>query len=91
MAGIAEAVRTASEVLGDGPVGRRVTALTIGPLRVDTQLPPPHEFPWRRKVTEPLTTLNGLGTGLLISVDEIHAVDGSELSELAVVVQHLIR
>lgn len=91
VARIADAVRTASEELGDGPAGRRVTALTIGPVRVDTQLPPPREVHWRRGVTELLTILDGFGTGLLISVDEIHAVDRSELSELAAVVQHLIR
>ncbi|WP_312875835.1 ATP-binding protein [Arthrobacter terrae] len=91
VARIADAVRTASEEMGDGPVGRRVTGVTIGPIRVDTQLPPPREVHWRRRVTDLLTTLGEFGTGLLISVDEIHAVDRSELSELAAVVQHLIR
>ena len=77
--------------IGDGPVGRRVTALTHGRVRVDTQLPPPREVHRRRSVTELLTTLQGFGTGLLISVDKIHAVDRSALSELAAVIQHPIR
>lgn len=88
---IAATIRTAAEELGDGPKGRRVTALTIGPVRVDTQLPAERELSWRRWATDLLDQLEKFDTGLLISIDEIHAVDRSELSDIAAVVQHLIR
>ncbi len=86
---IGESIRTANEELGEGSPGRRVTGVTVGPLRVETQLPPEKPLNWRRTASELLANLNRQGTGLLISVDEIHAVDRTELSELAAVVQHL--
>lgn len=85
------AVRAAADELGEGPVGRRITGITVGAVRVDTQLPAVREIHWRRLVTDLLETLNRQGTGLLISIDEIHAVDRNEISEIAAVVQHLIR
>jgi hypothetical protein len=88
---IASAVRSAAEELGDGPAGRRITGVTLGVVRVDTQLPPVPEIHWRRQITELLVKLSAQDTGLLISIDEIHAVDRTELSEIAAVVQHLIR
>ena len=88
---IGSAVRTAAEELGDGPAGRRVTGVTLGILRVDTQLPAAREVHWRRQITELLEKLGEQDTGLLISIDEIHAMDRTELSEIAAVVQHLIR
>jgi hypothetical protein len=91
VARIGSAVRAAAEELGDGPPGRRITGLTVGMLRLDTQLPPAPEVHWRRQLTELLQKLSEHETGLLISIDEIHAVDRSELSEIAAVVQHLIR
>lgn len=88
---IGSAVRSAAEELGDGPAGRRITGLTLGVVRVDTQLPPVPEIHWRRQITELLEKLRTRETGLLISIDEIHAVDRTELAEIAAVVQHLIR
>ncbi|MEO3931440.1 AAA family ATPase [Micrococcaceae bacterium Sec7.4] len=88
---IGSAIRTAAEELGDGPIGRRITGVTLGVVRVDTQLPAVRELHWRRQATELLEKLATQGTGLLISIDEIHAVDRAELSEIAAVVQHLIR
>ncbi|MEZ2391758.1 ATP-binding protein [bacterium RCC_150] len=88
---IGSAVRAAAEELGDGPMGRRITGVTLGVIRVDTQLPPVPEIHWRRQITELLEKLNTQETGLLLSIDEIHAVDRTELSEIAAVVQHLIR
>lgn len=88
---IGSAIRAAGEELGDGPTGRRITGVTLGMFRVDTQLPAVRELHWRRQATELLAKLNAKGTGLLISIDEIHAVDRTELSEIAAVVQHLIR
>lgn len=88
---IGSAVSAAVEELGEGPAGRRITGVTLGIVRVDTQLPPVREVHWRRQITELLEKLNAQETGLLISIDEIHAVDRTELSEIAAVVQHLIR
>lgn len=88
---IGSAIRAASEELGDGPAGRRITGVTLGVVRVDTQLPAVRELHWRRQATELLEKLAAQGTGLLISIDEIHAVDRTELSDIAAVVQHLIR
>ena len=88
---IGSAVSAAAEELGEGPAGRRITGLTLGIVRVDTQLPLVREVHWRRQITELLEKLGAQETGLLISIDEIHAVDRTELSEIAAVVQHLIR
>lgn len=88
---IGESIRTANEELGEGSPGRRVTGVTVGPHQVETQLPPEKPLNWRRTASELLANLNRQGTGLLISVVEIHAVDRTELSELAAVVQYLIR
>lgn len=88
---IAESVRLADEELGDGPPARKLTSLTLGPVRFDTQLPAERQVHWRRLAAQLLGRLHGHQSGLLITVDEIHAVDRTELSELAAVVQHLIR
>lgn len=88
---IAESVRLADEELGDGPPSRRITGVSIGPVRVETQLPPDRQVHWRRLSARLLERLRGHQSGLLITVDEIHAVDRTELSELTAVVQHLIR
>lgn len=85
------AVRAAAEELGSGPAGRRITGITMGPVRVDTALPPVRDIHWRRRITELLEELHQQGTGVLISIDEIHAVDRMELAEIAAVAQHLIR
>lgn len=85
------AVGAAVEELGDGPAGRRITGITVGPVRVDTALPPARDIHWRRRITELLETLHGHGTGLLISIDEIQGVNRAELTDIAAVVQHLIR
>ena len=91
MVRLAEATRRHLEELGDGPPSRRVTAVVAAGFGLTTQLPPERQIAWRELATELLTLLARRGTGLLITVDEIHAVDRRELSELAAVVQHLIR
>lgn len=79
------------EELGDGPPGRRITGVSAGGFGLTTQLPQERERGWRDLVTELLSILDHNDTGLVISVDEIHAVDRTELTTLAAVVQHLIR
>lgn len=49
------------------------------------------EIHWRRQITDLLGLLAKRGTGLLISIDEVHAVDTHALTEITAVVQHLIR
>lgn len=89
---IGESIRTAGEELGEGPPGRRITGVALAGLgRIETQLRADRPANWRRTASELLAILDRQGTGLLISVDEIHAVDRTELAELAAVVQHLIR
>jgi hypothetical protein len=88
---LASAMTRQLEELGDGPPGRRVIAVTAGGFGVTTQLPPTREPLWRETATALATMLNGHETGLLITIDEIHAVKRDELTELAAVVQHLIR
>lgn len=88
---IDSAVRTATHELGNGPTGRRITGLTLGPLAVATQVPSQPTTHWRSNITELLKILKRHDTGLMISIDEIHAVDRVELTEIAAVVQHLIR
>ncbi|WBL19745.1 ATP-binding protein [Citricoccus sp. NR2] len=67
---------------------QRITA------QVDTfesELASEKEPHWRHTITRLLIRLAEMDKGLLITVDEIHAIDRDELDELATVVQHLIR
>lgn len=91
MGRIADAMRTNLDDLGDRPPARRVTSVTVAGVGVATQLPPDREFSWRNLATSLLSLLDTHDTGLLITVDEIHAVDRREMSELAANIQHLIR
>ena len=77
--------------LGEGPAGRRITAISIAGTAITTQLPTT-EMKTLRELAQELTgILDSNQSGLLITIDEIHAVDRTELSALAAVVQHLIR
>ena len=89
---IGEAMRRLTNELGDGPTsGRRVTALSVAGFAVTTQLAPEEQVDWRVRGSELLRLLAQRGTGLVITVDEIHAADRTELSQLAADVQHFIR
>ena len=88
---IGEAMRRLTDDLGDGPTGRRVTALSIAGFSVTTQLAPEEQVDWRARGAALLRLLAHRGTGLVITVDEIHAADRTELSQLAADVQHFIR
>lgn len=77
--------------LGDGPPARKITAFSAAGFGVTTQ-PAPERIPdWRRTGEELLRLLDSKGTGLVITIDEIHAVDRTEISQLAADVQHFIR
>jgi len=88
---IGESMRRLAEELGDGPKTRRITALAAAGFSITTQLPPERQVAWRGVGEELLTLLDEHRTGLIISVDEIHAADRSELAQLAASVQHFIQ
>lgn len=88
---IGESMRRLALELGDGPTGRRVTGLSLAGFAVTTQLAPEDQVDWRARGTELLGLLDRRGTGLIITVDEIHAANRTELSQLAADVQHFIR
>jgi hypothetical protein len=79
------------EELGDGPPARKITAFSAAGFGLTTQLPPERSVDWRRTGNELLRLLHTQGTGLVITIDEIHAVDRTEISQLAADVQHFIR
>lgn len=88
---IGEAMRRLTTELGDGPTGRRVTAVSVAGVSVTTQLAPEEQVDWRARGVALLKLLAQRETGLVITVDEIHAADRAELSQLAADVQHFIR
>lgn len=77
--------------LGDGPPARKITAFSAAGFGLTTQLPRERVPDWRRTGEELLGLLQAKGTGLVITIDEIHAVDRAEISQLASDVQHFIR
>nr|WP_237740654.1 ATP-binding protein [Arthrobacter crystallopoietes] len=77
--------------LGDGPPTRKITGFSAAGFGLTTQLPRERIPDWRRTGEELLRLLEGKGTGLVITIDEIHAVDRTEISQLAADVQHFIR
>ncbi|WP_125615225.1 ATP-binding protein [Specibacter cremeus] len=91
MGRIAESMRQQAEELGDGPHTRRITAIAAAGFSVTTQLPPERQVAWRTIGEQLLRLLAGHGTGLVITVDEIHAAGRSELAQLAANVQHFIQ
>ncbi|MCE4026185.1 MULTISPECIES: ATP-binding protein [unclassified Microbacterium] len=91
MARIGETMRTAEAELGDGPTGRRITGVTVAGFGVTTQLAPQQQIGWRELGQRLLTLLAQQRTGLLITVDEIHAAERTEIATLAASIQHFIR
>lgn len=88
---IGESMRSASESIGVGPAGRRITGISAAGFSVTTELPPVQQAGWRQVGEELLRHLDARGTGLAITLDEIHAADRDELAQLAASVQHFIR
>src|SRR5699024_1212356 len=77
--------------LGPGPAGRRITGVGVGGFSVQTELPPEQQTGWRQLGEQLLTLLDAQGTGLAITLDEIHGANRDELAQLAASVQHFIR
>ncbi|MFJ4224090.1 ATP-binding protein [Microbacterium sp. NPDC089695] len=88
---IGEAMRAAGEELGGGPATRRITGISAAGFSITTQLPPEQQTSWRRIGEDLLRHLDDRGTGLVITLDEIHGADRDELAQLAASVQHFIR
>ncbi|MCU1531916.1 MAG: hypothetical protein JWO49_1487 [Arthrobacter sp.] len=76
---------------GDGPPTRKITAFSAAGFGLTTQLPQERVPDWHRSGEELLRLLAAKGTGLVITIDEIHAVNRAEISQLASDVQHFIR
>lgn len=88
---IGESMRTVVDELGDGPAGRRVTGISAAGFSITTELPPHEQAGWRQVGEQLLRLLDAQGTGMAITLDEIHGADRDELAQLAASVQHFIR
>ncbi|MGO1523719.1 MAG: ATP-binding protein [Nesterenkonia sp.] len=88
---IGQAMHPLVEELGSGPPKRRVTGLGVAGFSIDTELPPNQQTSWRQLGEELLRLLDSQGTGLAITLDEIHGANRDELAQLAASVQHFIR
>jgi hypothetical protein len=91
MGRIGESMRGLAEELGTGPQSRRITAISAAGFSITTQLPPERQVAWRTLGVELLQLLDERKSGLIISVDEIHAADRNEIAQLAASVQHFIQ
>ncbi|AXJ11155.1 ATP-binding protein [Arthrobacter sp. PM3] len=91
MGRIGESMRQLGEELGSGPVVRRITAVAAAGFSITTQLPPDRQVAWRTLGEDLLKLLDERSNGLVITVDEIHAADRSELAQLAASIQHFIQ
>lgn len=86
-----EAMRSLVEELGTGPAGRRITGVSMAGFSIRTELPPEQQVGWRELGEQLLRLVDAQGTGLAITLDEIHGADRDELAHLAASVQHFIR
>jgi hypothetical protein len=91
MGRIGESMRRLTEELGDGPQVRRVTAVSALGFSISTELPPERQVAWRAIGADLLRILDEKTTGLIITVDEIHAANRDELAQLAADIQHFIQ
>lgn len=88
---IGESMRRHGEELDRGPAKRKITGLGAAGFSITTQLPPERQVDWRQMGELLLQILADQGTGLILTVDEIHSADHAELAQLAADVQHFIR
>lgn len=70
---------------------RRVTGVQVAGFGVTTELTPQEQVGLRDRLTELAKRLAEHETGVVITIDEIHSADREELTQLAAVVQHLVR
>lgn len=85
--------RTLRELDPSAAPGASITGITLpvigGGLTVSS--PPASVVEWRHDLGRLLDVLERRGTGLMITVDEVHATARDELRDLAATVQHLVR
>lgn len=86
-----EAMVDQLEEIGDGPDGYKMTGLSVLGVSVSALPPERRAVGWRKLATRLLQFLDSHGTGLVISIDEIHAIDREELTTFAADIQHFIR
>ncbi|MEC3851047.1 ATP-binding protein [Paenarthrobacter ureafaciens] len=91
MGRVGEEMLSLTQELGSGPQNRRITAIGAAGFSITTQLAPERQVAWRKLGEELLHILDIKHTGLIITVDEIHAADRNELAQLAASVQHFIQ
>lgn len=88
---IGETARLHLNELGTTAPGAKLSSIGVAGFTVGFALPPEQQVALRRVFEDLLNILADNDTGLLISVDEIHAANRAELTELAALVQHMIR
>nr|WP_272878707.1 ATP-binding protein [Rothia nasimurium] len=88
---IGKSVRNYQQELGEKPATRRLTGIAVAGVSITTTLRPEEQVETRQSIEELLHILDKQRTGLLITLDEIHAADRQEISLLASWVQHYIR
>lgn len=74
-----------------GRKGGAVTSLTIGGFGFSRTPSEAAPRPWRERIEELLDILARRDSGLVLSIDEIHAIAKDELVQLAAEMQHFIR
>jgi DNA-binding CsgD family transcriptional regulator len=90
---LARASRALGELDGTTSPSRHVTGVTLpfGGGGVTVSDPQPERTDLREHLGALLDALERNGTGLLITIDEVHAADRTEMRELATAFQHLVR
>ncbi|WAH96346.1 ATP-binding protein [Arthrobacter sp. MMS18-M83] len=83
--------RLIQELDGQPESRRRITGTSVAGFSVTSQLSPERQVDWWELGETLLRLLDERGTGLLITVDEIHPADRAELAQLAANVQHFIQ
>lgn len=88
---IAHAADAYRDELGRPDQPRLTGAAVTGVGSYTRELPPRPARSWRQRITQLLEVLEVRDSGLLLTIDEVHAIDRQELRQLAADVQHLIR
>lgn len=90
VARLAESFRLTEVDLREGSADATCAA-ALCPIRDQDSMTPVGQVQWCCTATALLQRLAEQDAGILLSIDEIHAVDRAELSQIAAVVQHLIQ
>lgn len=88
---LAEKTSEYLQEFGDKPRGARISGAGFSGATITFDLPPERQHSWRIELEQLLNRLSRNSTGLIITLDEVHAADREQLMELAATVQHMIR